>query len=101
MADNCVVHLVWKPLGLQPLRNFVESYRRHRGGVSHRLVMAFNGFAADSELEEYHQALAGIAYEWFRVYPSTQDIPVYFAAARRYECKYLCFLNSYSVLLDG
>ena len=99
MSEICVVHLVWKPLGLTPLRNFVESYRRNDGGIRHRLVVAFNGFEDEAELVEYHEVLEGIEYEWFRVYPPTQDIPVYLEAARRFESDYLCFLNSYSVLV--
>ena len=101
MSEVCVVHLVWKPLGLAPLRNFVESYRRNNGGLRHRLVLAFNGFADEAELREYHEVLEGIEYEWFRVYPSTQDIPVYFAAARKFENRFFCFVNSHSVLLDA
>jgi hypothetical protein len=29
MAEICVVHLVWKPLGLKPLRDFIASYKRN------------------------------------------------------------------------
>src|ERR1041384_2407308 len=101
MPDICVVHLVWKPLGLQPLRSFVESYKRNRGGINHRLTVVFNGFADDAELRDYHDELTGVESECCRISPATQDIPAYFAAASRFDCEYLCFLNSYSVLLDG
>ena len=100
MSEICVVHLVWEPLGVEPLREFVASYRRHPGGVAHRLVVAFNGFGSEAELGEYREALAGVEHERLLVWPPTQDIPAYFSAARRLECEYLCFLNSHSRPLD-
>lgn len=100
MSEICLVHLVWKPLGLSPLRAFLDSYRRTAGGPPHRLVVAFNGFRREGELEEYRALLAGIPHEWFLVSPPAQDIPVYFAAAERADCRHLCFLNSHSIILD-
>jgi hypothetical protein len=100
MAEICVVHLVWKPLGVRPLRDFLASYERNLGGVAHRLVVAFNGFGGESELGEYREALAGVGHEWFMVRRTAQDIPVYFEAAERFGERYFCFLNSHSMLLD-
>jgi hypothetical protein len=100
MSKICVVHLVWKPLGLQPLRDFLASYQRNPGGMNHRLVVAFNGFDREQELRPYRMELEGVPHEWFMVSPPTQDIPVYFEAAKRFTSTYFCFLNSYSVLLD-
>src|SRR5438105_1506051 len=100
MSEICLVHLVWKPLGPQPFRDFIASYKRNPAGVEHRLVIAFNGFDGETDLREYRDILAGVEHEWFLVSPPTQDIPVYFKAAERFSYRYFCFLNSYSVILD-
>jgi hypothetical protein len=100
MPDICIVHLVWKPLGLKPLRDFIASYKRNPGGVRHRLVVAFNGFDGEQELGPYREVLEGVPYEWFLVSPPTQDIPVYFETAKRFGDRYFCFLNSFSVILE-
>lgn len=99
MAEICLVHLVWKPLGLQTFRDFITSYKRMDAGVEHRLVVAFNGFDAENDLLEYRSLLEGVTYEWFRISPGTQDLPVYFKTAKEFSDKYLCFVNSYSVIL--
>jgi hypothetical protein len=101
VADICVVHLVWKPLGLLPLRNFLSSYKQNSGGLPHRLVILFNGFNGEDELGPYHAEMEGLPYEWLMISPATQDIPAYFAAAKRFDSGYFCFLNSYSMLLDN
>ncbi|MBV8856067.1 MAG: hypothetical protein JOZ02_03820, partial [Acidobacteria bacterium] len=101
MTDICVVHLVWKPLGVEPLRHFLASYREHPGGVPHRLVMLFNGFGGEGELGPWLAELEGVEHERLLTPRPTQDIPAYFEAARRLECEYLCFINSHSVILDG
>jgi hypothetical protein len=100
MTEICVVHLVWKPLGLKPLQDFLTSYQQQSAGIDHRLVIAFNGFDSEAEFAEYRAALAGVPYESLVISPPTQDIPAYFTAARTLECEHLCFLNSYSVLLN-
>jgi hypothetical protein len=100
MSEICLIHLVWKPLGLEPFRDFITSYRRNSAGVDHRLVVAFNGFDSETDLREYREILAGVVHESFVVSPSTQDLPVYFKAAQKFDDRYFCFLNSYSVILD-
>jgi hypothetical protein len=101
MTDICVVHLVWKPLGVEPLRRFLDSYRQNPGGADHRLVVLFNGFGGERELGPWLAELEGVEHERLLTERPTQDIPAYFEAARRVECEYLCFVNSHSVILDG
>lgn len=99
MEGICVVHLVWAPLGIEPLRDFVSSYRRTPAGVDHRLIVIFNGFRREEDTRPYRALLDGLSHETLFVSPPTQDLPTYFAAARKFEADYFCFLNSYSVLL--
>ena len=102
MASVAVVHLVWGPLGPEPVHAFVEAYRRHPAGSDHRLVVAFNGVTTDARRRELEAPFAGLAYEAFVMPEPTQDIPVYIAAARRAAAAYVCCLNSYSTpLVDG
>lgn len=101
MPNICVVHLVWRPLGPRPFHDFLASYRRNPGGIDHRLIILFNGFRGESELSEYRGALSDIPHDSIVIGSSIQDIPAYFAAARKLDCEYICFLNSYSEILDA
>ena len=100
MSEICVVHLVWGPLGPDPFRGFVESYRQNRGGIEHHLRIVFNGFRKDEELAGYVSLLDGLPHSILRMPRATLDIPAYLAAAHATDSRYVCFLNSYSVLLD-
>jgi hypothetical protein len=97
-----VVHLVWAPLGLAPLRRFVGSYRSHGAGTEHRLVLLFKGFADRSETAAHLDVLDGLEHESMYYARPTFDLPAYAAAAEALEASHLCFLNSESALLaDG
>lgn len=99
-ADTlCVVHLVWAPLGLEPFRQFVESYRRQPAGVDHRLLVVYNGFAPGGDRTAYRRELTNLAHDETVLSHPVQDLAAYFAAATASEADRLCFLNSYSVLL--
>ena len=100
MSSVCVVHLVWKPLGVESLNNFISSYKQNRGELDHQLLIVFNGFKNDSELDSYLGLLEGLSYSPLILSRSVQDIPAYYAAARGVSSEFICFLNSYSVLLD-
>ena len=99
MAEVCVVHLVWAPLGPEPVERFAASYRAHPPGLPHRLVVLLNGFdGASPDL----RAFDGIAHETVRVPEPTLDLPAYAYAARVLDASHLCFVNSHSeVLADG
>src|SRR4051794_36449264 len=99
MAEVCVVHLVWAPLGPEPVERFAASYRAHPAGLAHRLVLLLNGFGdALAELP----ALDGVAPEPARVPEPALALPAYAHAARRLDASHLCFVNSHSELLaDG
>ena len=100
MPSVCVVHLVWEPLGVETFKRFLSSYRKNKGGLDHQLLVVFNGFSGSNGLDRYLKLLEGISYEPLILSGSSQDIPAYFAAARSVSKEFICFLNSYSVLLD-
>jgi hypothetical protein len=102
-----LVHLVWAPLGPEPLRAFLRSYRAHSSGAPHELVIVLNG----ARLEESEQGfsrqallaeLHGTEHRLIELDRPVLDLAAYAEAARRLEHARLCFLNSYSiVLVDG
>ncbi len=98
--EVCVVHLVWVPLGTEPLKKFLLSYSTYRAGADHDLLMVFNGFKSEQELAEHKSLLSGYRYQSFLLWKSGLDIRSYFAVARNFHYKYFCFLNSYSRILD-
>jgi hypothetical protein len=99
VSSVCVVHLVWAPLGLEPFRAFLDSYRRHPGGVAHRLLIAFNGFSSRPESEPYLKFLDGLEYSTLWLPNPVQDIAAYMKAAESSAEDWICFLNSHSVIL--
>jgi hypothetical protein len=99
---TCVVHLVWAPLGVEPLRRFRDSYLRHPAGVEHRLLLLYNGCGAGADLAAWESELVDVPHQVLRTDRPVQDLDAYRYAAERIDAESFCFLNSHSVLLaDG
>jgi len=102
-----LVHLVWAPLGVSPLREFLHSYHAHPAGTQHELVIALNGAGSNGPARSFlrEELLAELTETEHRLIVLEQpvlDLAAYGLAARQLECRNLCFLNSYSVILvDG
>jgi hypothetical protein len=120
-----LVHLVWAPLGPEPLRAFLRSYRAHPAGAEHELVIVLNGARNESgpvrhaagqphgakvqahasvngaalSREDVLADLQGTAHRLIELTQPLQDLAAYGEAARRLEHEWLCLLNSYSVVL--
>jgi hypothetical protein len=99
MAEICVVHLVWAPLGPAPLERFARSYRHHEAGADHRLLMVFKQFNEPGQRAEAEQALSGLEYESLEMPRRKLDLAAYVAIARQVESPAFYFLNSNSELL--
>jgi hypothetical protein len=100
MPTVCVVHLVWEPLGVETFKRFLSSYRQNKGGLEHKLLVVFNGFKEGLGVAPYRELLEGCSYQPLILSRRSQDITAYFAAARAVTSDLVCFLNSYSVVLD-
>jgi hypothetical protein len=98
MSETGVVHLVWQPAGTEPLKRFIESYCAFPAGMEHDLTVVFNGFSG-SDATEHRELLAGIPHRELLLDGSVLDIAAYFWAAGQLDCRYVCFLNSYSTPL--
>jgi len=107
-----LVHLVWAPLGPQPLREFLRSYHAHPAGAEHELIVVLNGVRrgespGDSSRGSALRAallaeLDDTEHRLVELERPVLDLPAYGLAARRVEHERLCFLNSYgTILVDG
>ncbi len=124
-----LVYLVWAPLGPEPLREFLRSYRAHPAGAPHELVVVLNrpaspqpstGSGAGGRGTEgtavghvehgvsatggnAHTALLtelrGVEHRLVELKRPVLDLPAYGLAALQLEHERLCLLNSYSTIL--
>lgn len=99
-SEISVVHLAYVPYGTELFEKFLHSYARHQAGIEHQLVILFNGFDRESEIEPFLKIIDafGIDYETI-LSPEKYDISSYFYAAKNLDSEYLLFLNSFSVIL--
>jgi len=101
MAEIGVVHLVRRKNGIAPFERFLASYREHPAGVTHDLVVVFKGFPFGRGMEAYDRLLEGVPHRRMRVADYGFDFRPYFKAAKTFEYRYFCFLNSFSRILHA
>jgi hypothetical protein len=99
-----VVHLVWAPLGPQPLRAFLRSFTAYPAGAQHELVILLNGATgvdprALRERDALLAELVGIEHRLISLERPVLDLQAYGEAARVLEHEHLCFVNSYCTIL--
>lgn len=100
MADVAVVHLVRRKNGIAPFERFLASYRQHPVGMSHDLVLIFKGFPFGSCTQGYDRLLYDVPHRRIYLADFGFDLRPYFRAVALLEHRYLCFLNSFSRILD-
>jgi hypothetical protein len=98
MQEIALVHLVWKPAGIEAFQRFVAAYREQAAGVEHSLVVAYKAFDGP-ELAEYRRVLGSTSHSELSVPNRGMDIGAYCWIAERTEAHYLCFVNSYAAPL--
>ena len=98
MPDLALVHLVRKENGVEPFREFLESYRAVEAGADHDLVLLLKGFDSEREADETAALAGGIDAQ--RVYVDDEgfDVGAYFTAADRLEHERVCFVNSFTTV---
>jgi hypothetical protein len=100
VPNICVVHLVRKKNGIEPFQCFLESYLKHPAGIDHDLLILYKGFAHQADIATYEELLIGVHHSILTIADFGFDLRAYFIAADKTDSEYLCFLNSFSVLLD-
>jgi len=100
MPDICVVHLVRKKNGMEPFCRFIESYLNNSAGVDHDLLILYKGFYRKVDIVPYEELLKDIPHTLLRLADFGFDLRPYFIAAKKHDSKYICFLNSFSVILS-
>ncbi len=92
----CLVHLVWAPLGPEPLGRFLDAYRRYDAGAPHALLILLNGFRAEDDLAPWRHQLSGLDHDELRLEQPALDLAAYRELTERVPSGRYCFLNSYS-----
>lgn len=100
MAEIGVIHLVRRKNGLAPFERFLASYREHPAGARHDLVLIFKGFPFGLGTQAYDQLLGDVPHRRMYLADYGLDLRPYFKAVASLEHRYLCFLNSFSRILD-
>lgn len=94
-----VCHLVRHANGIDPLRRFLGSYRRHPAGLEHELVAILKGFPGNRVTPEVGDELASVPHRCLFAADWGYDITAYFKAASELGHAALCFMNSFSEIL--
>jgi hypothetical protein len=97
MSNICLVHLIRKQNGINPLKNFITSYNNYPAGMPHEILLIFKGFSV-KDIEEYQEILLSLSYHSMFVSDRGFDIRPYFLATRHFNYEYYVFMNSYSVI---
>lgn len=100
MPNICVVHLVRKANGIEAFRGFLQSYLEHAAGVDHELLILYKGFSRHADLEPYEALLTNVHHTFMIMADFGYDLRPYFLAAKKSNAEYLCFLNSFSMIVN-
>ena len=98
-----VVHLVHARNDGAAAWEFATSYRDHDAGVAHRLVLVLKAFGegdlhSRANVDGRGGAFADLPHETLEVADAPTDLSTYQYCASALDSKYLCILNSYSVI---
>lgn len=92
-----VVHLVRRGNPAGVFSRFIESYRAHRSGVEHELLILMKGYAADERVA-MSARMGDLPCRVVELPDAGFDIGSYLECARRFRHRYFMFMNSFSVI---
>jgi hypothetical protein len=97
-----VIYLAYIPFKESYLSNFVNSYKKYDSGITHELIILFNGHNDLVEVDPFITILneSNISYNIFYS-PEKFDIASYFYISKLLKSKYVCFLNTYSEIQNN
>lgn len=95
--------MAYVPFGKKYLMDFLLSYKENSAGISHNLIVLFNGFRHENELNQFYEVINAMDITLEVVTTSSKfDIDAYFNIAQiKTEYDYFMFLNTYSIILHS
>lgn len=95
-----VVYLARLAEGIEPIRRFAESYRKHPAGAAHSLIVVYKGASSSWQRRRTENGFANIPHTALHVPDDIGfDIHAYRYAAERVNHDLCLFLNTFSVPL--
>jgi hypothetical protein len=93
-----IVYLARYAEGIEAFKTFVASYKQHKAGCEHNLIVLYKGYTQHSSLEEARKVFRGVPHIGLELDDTGFDIGSYLEASRRVSHQYLVFLNTYTEL---
>ncbi len=95
--------MAYVPFGTKYFIDFLLSYKENRAGISHNLIVLFNGFTHDNELDQFYDVISKMDVTLEVILTTSKfDIDAYFYIAQnKIEYEYMMFLNTYSIILHN
>jgi hypothetical protein len=95
---TAVLHLVWAPLGVEPLSAFLASCRAHPAEEDHEVVILLNGtqLVGAADLGKLRGELADTEHRLIELPRPVLDLAAYAYAVSMIDHQFVCILNSYS-----
>lgn len=95
--DLSVIFLMWVPYGIDYLISFINSYQNFNSGLEHDLVILYNGYGNEENIQPYKAFLkqCDIKHSYLLL-KYGQDIAAYKWAAAKVDTEYVLFFNTYS-----
>jgi hypothetical protein len=92
-----VVYLARFAEGIDPVRKFIDSYKRHPAGIAHHLVIVWKGFPNNDPGGSAQKAICDeVEHRSILMTDEGLDLTAYDIASRQVEHEFVCFLNTFS-----
>lgn len=100
MKKIAVLYLARKAENKCHIENFANSYRNHPAGIPHDLIIIHKGDFKKNEKESFKKIFEGLPYQPFFISDEGFDIHAYLKVASEIPHYYVCFFNTFSVILS-
>ena len=95
--DIAVVYLARFAEGPDPIRKFIDSYKRHPAGIAHDLIIVWKGFRdLDPTGSPQKVICAEVQHQSITMTDEGLDLTAYDIASRQIGHEFVCLLNTFS-----
>ncbi|MCK1291978.1 MULTISPECIES: hypothetical protein [unclassified Bradyrhizobium] len=92
-----LVYLARFAEGVEPVRKFIESYKRHPAGVPHDLIIVWKGFPNNGPADSPQMAICReVEHRSIAMTDEGLDLTAYDIATAQIDHEFVCFLNTFS-----